>query len=132
MHECMDGLHHEDQKRLSTHIKMQFVCPLADHFVLSCRFVSDLILEDVVSSWRISVLIEDHRSPCTSCKTVDAHFLVPLTIKWQKKKIIFTNRYIYIYINSQLIDLTALIYTFPQTLLEGGTQFNLEIKVSMK
>lgn len=69
MLECMDGFRHEDQKMLSTHINMQFVCPLADHFVLSCRFVGDLILEDVVSPWRISILIEDHRSACTSCKT---------------------------------------------------------------
>lgn len=69
MHECMDGFRHEDQKMLSTHIKMQFVCPLADHFVLSCRFVGNLILEDVVSPWRISLLIEDHRSACTSWKT---------------------------------------------------------------
>lgn len=54
---------------LLTYIQMKFVGPLADHFILSRRFVVYLILKDVVSPRRVPILIENHRSPCASCET---------------------------------------------------------------
>lgn len=45
---------------------MQLICPVADDFVLS-RNVSNLILEDVVSSGRVSVLVECYRGFSTTC-----------------------------------------------------------------
>lgn len=54
---------------LVTYVQMKFVGPLADHFILSRGFVGYLILKDVVSPRRVTVLIKDHRSPCASCET---------------------------------------------------------------
>lgn len=45
---------------------MQLICPVPDDFVLS-RIVSNLILEDVVSPRRISVLVECYRGFSTTC-----------------------------------------------------------------
>lgn len=45
---------------------MQLICPVPDDLVLS-RIISNLILEDVITSRSISVLIECYRGFSATC-----------------------------------------------------------------
>ena len=48
------------------YIDSEVICPLADDPVTGVRDVRHLVLEDVVTTWSVSVLVEHHSSACAS------------------------------------------------------------------
>lgn len=51
---------------VKSHFEVQFIGPGTDDSVLRSRPVGVLVLEDIVSSWSVSILIENHRCTGTS------------------------------------------------------------------
>lgn len=49
------------------YVEPEVICPLADIPVTRVTDVRHLVLEDIITARRISILIEHHSSPCTSC-----------------------------------------------------------------
>lgn len=43
------------------------VCPLADDLIARVADIGHLVLEDVIPARSISILIEHHSGPCTTC-----------------------------------------------------------------
>lgn len=51
---------------VKSYFEVKFIGPGADDSVLRCRPIGDLVLEDIISSWSISILIENHWCTGTS------------------------------------------------------------------